>query len=323
MDMPLKPLYVIHGEEDLLRIEALDELRLAAKQQGYLNRESYTVDQYFDWQALLSEVSMVGLFADLKLLEIHIPSGKPGKVGAEALQKLAENLPSDTCIIIALPKLEKAQLQAKWFSSLAQKAHVIEAKPIAANALPNWISQRMQQHQLTIEADALALFVERVEGNLFAAKQEIEKLALLYPARHEISLDNVKQAIANLARFDVFQLAAAWLSGDIQRCYKLIDGLENDHDEPILIIWAIAEDIRTLMRLTAAMKQGKTIQSVRNELRLWGEKQTLMPHAVKRISPARQIEALQICAKIDRQIKGAEQGNAWESLRQLITLLAT
>lgn len=320
---PIKSLYIIHGEEDLLRIEALDQLRNAAKQQGYLNRETYTVDSHFDWQSLLSEVNCAGLFADLKLLEIHIPNGKPGKNGSEALQQLAEKLPEDTCTVVIFPKLEKAQLQSKWFNHLAKNGQIIEAKAITVAQLPDWIKQRLQQHQLNIETDALALFSERVEGNLLAAKQEIDKLALLHPKGHTVNLEDAKQAIANVARFDVFQLAAAWMSGDLPRCQRLLDGLANDNDEPVLLIWALAEDIRTMIRLTAALNQGKNVAQVRNELRLWGEKQTLMPIAANRISPVRQIKALQTCAQIDRQIKGAEIGNAWDTLRQLIKELTT
>ena len=178
-DLPLKPLYVIHGEEDLLRVEALDVLRQAARQQGYLNREVYSADSAsFDWQELLHAAGSMGLFADLKLLEIHIPGGKPGKAGGDALQELAGRLPEDTAVVLMLPKLERAQMQAKWFAVLAKHGVVLEAKAVSGAALPQWIQGRLKQAGLEIEADALSLFAERVEGNLLAAKQEIDKLAL-------------------------------------------------------------------------------------------------------------------------------------------------
>ena len=178
----LQPLYVIHGEEDLLRVEALDKLRAAAKQQGYLNREVYTADNAFDWNEMLASANSMGLFADLKLMEIHIPNGKPGKNGGEALLSLAENLPDDTVTVVMLPKLEKAQTQAKWFAAMARQGVVLEAKAVSGNALPAWIKGRLKNAGLDIEADALTLFAERVEGNLLAAKQEIDKLALLHPS---------------------------------------------------------------------------------------------------------------------------------------------
>ena len=167
-DLPLKPLYVIHGEEDLLRVEALDVLRQAARQQGYLNREVYSADSAsFDWQELLHAAGSMGLFADLKLLEIHIPGGKPGKAGGDALQELAGRLPEDTAVVLMLPKLERAQMQAKWFAALAKHGVVLEAKAVSGAALPQWIQGRLKQAGLEIEADALSLFAERVEGNLW------------------------------------------------------------------------------------------------------------------------------------------------------------
>ncbi|HRM21839.1 MAG TPA: DNA polymerase III subunit delta [Neisseria sp.] len=322
-DLPLKPLYVIHGEEDLLRVEALDVLRQAARQQGYLNREVYSADSAsFDWQELLHAAGSMGLFADLKLLEIHIPSGKPGKAGGDALQELAGRLPEDTAVVLMLPKLERAQMQAKWFAALAKHGVVLEAKAVSGAALPQWIQGRLKQAGLEIEADALSLFAERVEGNLLAAKQEIDKLALLHPRGHLLNVADAEAAVANVARFDVFQLAGAWMSGDAARTARLLEGLEADGEEPVMLLWALAEDIRILIRLTAALKQGQSVQSVRNSLRLWGDKQTLAPMAVRRISIARLLAALQDCAKIDCMIKGAEVGNAWAEFKHLTLELA-
>lgn len=322
-DLPLKPLYVIHGEEDLLRVEALDVLRQAARQQGYLNREVYSADSAsFDWQELLHAAGSMGLFADLKLLEIHIPSGKPGKAGGDALQELAGRLPEDTAVVLMLPKLERAQMQAKWFAVLAKHGVVLEAKAVSGAALPQWIQGRLKQAGLEIEADALSLFAERVEGNLLAAKQEIDKLALLHPRGHLLNVADAEAAVANVARFDVFQLAGAWMSGDAARTARLLEGLEADGEEPVMLLWALAEDIRILIRLTAALKQGQSVQSVRNSLRLWGDKQTLAPMAVRRISIARLLAALQDCAKIDCMIKGAEVGNAWAEFKHLTLELA-
>ncbi|MDK4575711.1 DNA polymerase III subunit delta [Kingella kingae] len=323
LQRPLSPLYLIHGEEELLRLEAVDATRAAAKQQQYLNREVYTVDSAnFDWQPLLAEANSVSLFASQKLLEIHIPNGKVGKQGGDALQQLAQQLPADTVMLLVLPKLDKTQTQSKWFTALAKNGMVLEAKPIVGNALPAWIRERLAAQGLDIDADALQLFTERVEGNLLAAKQEIEKLGLLYAQGHVLSLDDVQAAIANVARFDVFDLSSAWLGGDTKRVVRLLEGLEAEGDEPVLALWSVAEDIRTVIRLSAALKQGKTAQQVRNELRLWGDKQTLMPKAAARLSVAQLINSLQECAKIDRQIKGAESGDAWASFRHLVMTLA-
>lgn len=322
LNTPLQPLYVLHGEEDLLRVEALDALRAAARRQGYLNRESHTADGAgFDWNELLASAGSGGLFADLKLLEIHVPGGTVGKQGGEALQLLAEKLPEDTVTLLVFPKLEKAQIQSKWFAALAKHGTVLEAKAVTGMALPAWIRARLKQSELDIDNDALALFAERVEGNLLAAKQEIDKLALLHPPGHLLSMADAERAVADVARFDVFQLAAAWMSGDVRRTVHLLDGLQAEGDEPVLLVWALAEDVRTLIRLSAALKQGKAPQSVRNELRLWGDKFQLAPAAAKRISALRLLAALQECARIDRLIKGAEEGDAWGAFKALAVSL--
>lgn len=318
---PLSAAYLIHGEEELLRIEVLDAIRSAARSQQYNEREVINIETGFDWASLLSSVHSVGLFADKKLLEIHIPSGKPGKEGAAVLQQLAEQLPENTCLLLILPKLERLQTQSKWFSSWAKNAQIFEAKSINQNALPQWIKNRLAAQNLNIDNDALALFAEKVEGNLLAAKQEIDKLALIHPAGHTITLDDAQTAVANVARFDIFQLSAAWMSGNSERILRLLEGLASEGNEPVLLLWVISEDIRTLIRLLAALKQGKSISEMRQSLRLWGEKQTLAPQAAKRIGIRRLLKALQICAYIDRQIKGAEEGNAWAEIKHLFLSL--
>lgn len=322
LSRPLQPLYVVHGEEELLRIEAVDALRSAAVAQGYTNREVHVVEADFDWSAFMLTSASMGLFADLKLIELHIPTGKPGKVGGEMLVRFANGLPEDTVCVVVLPKLDKSQLQAKWFVALADAGAVWEAKAVDEHALPAWIEARLRHFDLTIEADALALFANRVEGNLLAAKQEIDKLTLLYEAGHRLTLEQAEAAVADVARFDAFQLAQAWMMGDVPRVIRLLDGLQADGDAPVLLLWAVAEDLRMLIRLTAALRQGQSITQVRNNLRLWGKKQDWAQQAQARIRPERLIEALQECAAIDRMIKGVQQGDAWEKMRILLLQLA-
>lgn len=319
---PLATAYLIHGEEDLLRLEAIDNIRIAAREQHYDERETVVVETGFDWSSLLASIQSVGLFADKKLLEIHIPSGKPGKEGAAVLQHLAEQLPENTCLLLILPKLERLQIQSKWFSSWAKVARVLEAKAVSQTALPQWIRSRLADVKLAIDNDALELFAEKVEGNLLAARQEIDKLALIHSAGHVVTLTEAQTAVANVARFDVFQLSTAWMSGDSVRMLRLLDGLAAEGNEPVLLLWVISEDIRTLLRLLAALKQGKAISELRHSLRLWGDRQTLAPQAARRIGVKRLLSALQICAQIDRQIKGVEDGDAWTEIKHLFLSLA-
>lgn len=322
LSKPLSSLYLIYGDEDLLRFEALDALRQAANAQQFSMREAFYVDNKTDWSEILSAVESQGLFSDKKLLEIHIPTGKPGITGGNALIDLVAKLNDDTTVVIFLPKMDKTQTKSKWFATLAKAAQVFEAKAVLANDLPHWIKNRLSQYDLNIEEDALLLFAERVEGNLMAAKQEIEKLALLHDKGATVSLADAQNAVANVARFDVFQLSNAWLSGDVARVVRLIDALQAEGEEPILLLWSVSEDIRTLLRLHAALRQGQSIMQVRNPLRLWGDKQTLAPQALKRIGVRRLLAALQSCALADQQIKGVASGKAWETVRSLLVELA-
>lgn len=319
---PLHSLYVIHGEEDLLRLEALDGLLAAAKSQGYA-RERYVVENATDWLDVSASLNSMGLFADLKFVEIHIPNGKPSKDGIEILLQLAEHPPQDTVVVIMLPKLERAQQQSKWFTALSKNGTISEAKAVTATMLPEWIRRRLAHYELAVQDEALALFAERVEGNLLAAKQEIDKLALLHPQGTQLQVADMQAAVSNVARFDPFQLSAAWMSGDTVRTLRLMEGLEADEAEPVLILWALCEDVRTLIRLHAAFKQGRSISEVRNSLRLWGEKQYLAPQAVQRIPVPNLLNALQECARIDCLIKGAEEGDVWPALQKLVLDLST
>ena len=259
---PLKAAYLIHGEEELLRIEAADAVRSAARSQNFSEREVIVIEAGFDWSSLLAATQSVGLFTEKKLLEIHSPSGKPGKEGSSALQQLAENPPEDICLLLLLPKMERLQTQSKWFQTWLKAAIILEAKAVNQSALPQWIKNRLQARKLDIDNEALALFVEKVEGNLLAAQQEIDKLALIHPQGHIVNLSEAQAAVANVARFDVYQLSSSWMMQDTTRLLRLLDSLVAEGSEPVLLLWVVSEDIRTLLRLLAAFKQGKTVNDI-------------------------------------------------------------
>lgn len=318
----LAPVYVIHGEEALLALEAADAIRAAARNAGYLEREVLTVEGgHFDWSQLRDAMSSVSLFASLKLLEIRIPGGKPGTEGSEALQSLAAQPPQDTITLITLPRLDKTQQKAKWFAALEKTATVVEARPVSRHDLPGWIARRLKRQSQTLDAQAAEFFADRVEGNLMAARQEVDKLALLYPAG-ELTLAQIREAVANVARFDVFHLSEGWMSGDTARAMRMLDGLEAEGEAPVLVLWSFTEDVRMLIKLGRGLQEGRQVRDMANELRLWGDKQRLAAPAVKRIGARRLNAALAECARIDRQIKGVEPGDPWHSLRRLTSELA-
>jgi DNA polymerase III subunit delta len=317
----LVPLYLIHGEEALLALEAADLIREAARKQGYTEREVLTVESGFDWSQLTDAMTSVSLFASQKILEVRVPGGKPGTEGAEALTRLAAHPPEDTVVLVILPKLERQQQQSKWFQALEKAGTVLHASAVDRAALPGWIGRRLQAQGQTPSPEALAFFSDRVEGNLLAARQEIDKLGLLYP-HGELSLDMLREAVANVARFDVFHLSESWLAGNGARAARMLEGLEAEGEAPVLVLWSFTEDIRMLLRLRQGLKDGRNPRDMARELRLWGSKQKLAEPALRRIGPRKLMNALETCSRIDRQIKGVEQGEPWRTLHVLAGFLS-
>lgn len=317
----MKALNIIYGEEELFRFEALDELRQQAVSAGYHEREIIVIEAQADWNNIPEVLENASLFASTRLIEIHIPNGKPGNKGAEIIQWMINKLNNEfegQIIIFFLPKLDKQQQNSRWFKALQSAGHTIHAKKLEINHLPAWIKQRLGQKNLTIDKEALYFFAEKVEGNLLAAQQEIDKLALLYPAGTVLGFAQIKSMIADIARFDIFSLAQAWMQGDHKRVIRLCDGLEASGTEAVQLLGLISEDIRTLIRLSGALRQGQHISALKNRLRLWGSKQQAAQQAINRIRTPRLIKALQECASIDRIIKGVEKGDVWYGFKKLL-----
>ncbi len=312
----LEPLYVIHGEALLLAIEAADAVRTAARAAGYTERETFIAEPGFKWPALRNSAQSMSLFSDKKVIDLRIPSGKPGTEGAQALQDHCADLPPDTLTLITLPKLDGTTLKSKWFTALATHGTVVSANDVALAALPQWIAGRLQRQGQSTDADTLTFLAQRVEGNLLAAWQEIQKLALLYPAG-PLSFDQVKDAVMDVARYDVFKLSEAMLSGDAARFARILDGLRAEGTATVLILWAMAEDIRALAKVARSLQQTGNVSSALREARVWGVRQKLVERAVRRISPAFAERALRQAAQIDRLVKGLRQGDVWDELLHL------
>ncbi|QZA78297.1 DNA polymerase III subunit delta [Deefgea tanakiae] len=318
----LAPLYMIHGDESLLCLEAVQTLRDTARQQGYSEREVLTVENaaHFQWGQLTAGQSL-SLFAEQRILELRIPNGKPGIEGGKALEAFAQNLPSDTLSIITLPKLDKTALNSKWMTALTKAGEVIEAKQIDRQALPQWINARLAKQHQSLSQDAMEWLVDRVEGNLLAALQEIQKLALLHPAG-QLSLADLEAAVANVARYDVFQLGEAVLIGDAERLAHMLAGLQAEGESPVLVLWALTEETRNLYRFAQGRaRQIPTAQLIK-ELRLWGNKQRLIEPAVERVNRRILTQALQKAAIIDGLIKGIGTGDVWQELSTMAVSLS-
>ena len=310
------PLYVIHGEALLLAIEAADAIRAAARTAGYSEREVLIAEPGFKWTELRNSAQSLSLFSTHKLVDLRIPSGKPGVEGAQVLQDYCQKLNADTVTLVSLPRLDKAALGSKWFTALSAQGVVIATEEITLNALPAWIASRLKRQNQSADADTLVFLAERVEGNLLAAYQEIQKLALLFPAG-PLSFEQVKDSVMDVARYDVFKLSEAMLAGDVARYAHILDGLRAEGTATVLILWALAEDIRTLSKVLRAMRHNGNLASALRDARVWGARQKLVERAVRRFSPGIAERALRQAAHVDKVVKGLRRGNVWDELLQL------
>lgn len=326
----LKPLYVVHGDEPLLAQETADAVRAAARAAGYTERKVFTVSgAHFDWSGLLGSSQAMSLFADRQLIEIRIPGGKPGKEGSEALQRYCQTLSDDVLTLIHLPRLDGQQLKSSWFTTLDGAGVTLRVEPVERRELPMWIARRLSaQGQQVAAGDegqrTLAFFADRVEGNLLAAHQELQKLGLLYPAG-PLSYEQVEAAVLNVARYDVFKLGEAVLAGQVARALRMLDGLRAEGEAPVLVHWTLAEDIRAIKRVQDAMADGKPLPMALREQRVWGVKERLFERVLPALSTtdvALLVEGASVCDGIVKGLKHPDwPTDAWEALRRLALML--
>jgi len=312
----LKPLYVVFGEELLLALEAADRVRATALKQGYSERRVFFVESGFDWGEVAMAGNSLSLFASRRVLDLRIPSGKPGKDGSEALQRLAGSLPEDTVVLITLPGLDRQQLTSKWFESLEHAGVAVHAAAVKREQLGQWLSGRLAQQDQQAGAETLEFLASRVEGNLMAAYQEVQKLALLFPPG-ALPFEEVKDAVLDVARYDVFEIGVTLLKGERAHFVRMLDGLRGEGAALPLILWAIAEEARAMARVKTAMDSGQPLAQTLREARVWGPRQELMPRALQRLTTIQLISALRRAAEVDRMIKGLADGDAWDALLQL------
>jgi len=324
----LKSLYTVHGDEPLLVQEALDTLRAFARTQGFTERSSHTVaGAHFDWSEVLAAGGSLSLFADKQIIELRIPSGKPGKEGGAALQLLAEQARGNesTLTLVMLPRLDKLGKGSAWFGALESFGITLAVEPVERNALPAWIAQRLAvQGQRVASGEAgqhsLQFFADRVEGNLLAAHQEIQKLALLYPPG-ELTFDQIESAVLNVARYDVFKLSDAVLAGQIIRVQRMLDGLQAEGEAAVLVHYTLAEDIRALKRVKDAMNRGSPLPMALREQRVWGTRERLFERVLPRLGDAALASLLRAAHQVDGVVKGLKSPDwptePWAALQQL------
>lgn len=330
----LKSLYTLHGDEPLLIQEALDTIRAAARAQGFTERTSHTVSgAHFDWSEVLAAGGSLSLFADKQIVELRVPSGKPGKEGSVAIQHLAEQSRDNdsTLTLIMLPRLDKATKTGAWFGALDSFGVTLQVEPVERPALPSWIAQRLSAQGQRVAAGeegqrTLQFFADRVEGNLLAAHQEIQKLALLYPAG-ELDFAQIESAVLNVARYDVFKLSEAVLAGQPARVQRMLDGLQAEGEAEVLVHYALSEDIRALKRVKDAMAHGRPLPMALREQRVWGAKERLFERVLPRLSEPALAQLLQAAHVVDGIVKGLKQpdwpADNWQALQRLAMMLCT
>ena len=294
--------YVVSGDEALLSLEAQDAIRAAARAQGYDERQVLHADARMDWSILEQAATGLSLFAARRLLEIRLPSGKPGKAGAAALQVHARRDDEATLTIISLPRLDRAARAAEWAGALQEAAVWVEVAPIARERLPDWIAARLARQGQSAAAPALELLADQVEGNLLAAHQEIAKLQLLY-GDGALDLEQIRAAIFDVARFDGVLLPAAMLGGDRARILRTLNGLRAEGEPLPLLLWMVSEELRNLLRLRQALDAGRPFATAMRGLRL-GAPAALVERALGRCTAGQLAALLSRCAQIDRLIKG-------------------
>ena len=321
LERGLQSIYAIYGEEPLLVIEAADAIRAAARRQGFDEREVLTAITGFNWNELTQSAGNLSLFGGRKLIDLRIPTGKPGREGSAALQDYARRATPDTLLLVTLPGLDWSEEKAAWLKALGEAGVLIKLTPPGLAELPAWIAARLGRQKQKATSDGLRFIAERVEGNLLAAHQEILKLGLLYP-ESELSLRQIQDAVLNVARYDLDGLREALLLGDVARLTRTLDGLRQEGEAPPLVLWAMTEEVRALAQAKQAQQQGLPVDMLLKELRIWGERQAPFRKAVTRINAEQTRKALSEAASIDRLIKGIGSGDVWESFLRLGSLLA-
>ena len=312
----LAPLYIVYGDEPLLALEAADRIRARAREEGHVEREVLTAEQHFDWSQLRVSGHSQSLFATRRILELRIPSGKPGNDGSQALQEFAADLPPDTVTLIALPAIDWRAQKGAWFGALDAAGVMVEAAQVKRDKLPAWLAVRLKAQEQSADRETLEFIADKVEGNLLAAYQEVQKLALLFPPG-ALSFDQIKECVLDVARFDVFDLGGIVLSGDALHLARVLDGLQGEGAAPPLILWSITEEIRAVGRVLAGLSSGRPLQQAMRDARIWGPRQQIVERNVGRYTATQVEAALVHAARIDRMIKGLARGDVWDELLQL------
>jgi DNA polymerase-3 subunit delta len=318
----LAPIYVVSGDEPLQINETADTIRSSARAQDFSGRDILDATAKFDWNELTAEANSLSLFAEKRIIDLRLPSGKPGREGGKALSEYAERPPEDTILLLTLPKLDKSQISSKWLKALESKGVFIQIWPIEGNRLQPWIEQRMRTAGLIPGPQVAHLLAERIEGNLLAAAQEIDKLQLLF-GTGVINLEQLQESVADSARYDIYGLVDSALEGGIARSIRMLNGLRAEGTAAPIILWALTREIRLLCTLAQQVEQGRSPQQVVATAReVWDKRKPLVSQGLQRLNRREWKKLLQLCSLTDRAIKGQSPQDPWLQLQRICTRMA-
>lgn len=312
----LAPAYLIAGDEPLLIQESSDAVRRAARAAGFGDREVHAVERGFDWAALEDSLASLSLFSERRLVELRLSTLKAVEPGAEVLQRILERPPEDVVLLATAPRLDRRRMP-KWAAAFAAAGEVVEARPVKLGELPRWVEARMRRIGLVPDREAVRLLVERCEGNLLAARQEIEKLRLLN-GEGRVDGPAVRGAVSDSARYDVFNLADAATAGDLSRALRVLSGLRAEGVEPVIVLWALAREIRAAAQVRWMVDHGAGLQAAMGKAGVWSNRTSLVGRAVSRHDGRSLRSLVRGAARADRVAKGSEKGNAWQALGDLV-----
>ncbi|QWF69736.1 DNA polymerase III subunit delta [Methylomonas paludis] len=315
----LLPVYLISGDEPLQVGEAADDIRKAARQAGYGNREVLAIDDTNHWQELLTEADSLSIFADKKLIDLRLPSAKPGLEGSKTLVSYCRNLPEHTILLITMGKLESTALKAQWYQAIDAVGGTVRVWPLQGQDLLNWLQRRAERRGMHFETEALRILAGRIEGNLLAAAQEIEKLYIQH-GEQRITKAIIEADVADSARFDVFKLSDALLAGSLNRVTKILHGLQAEAVAAPVVLWALSREARLLLNLHTELKSSAHPETVFKKLQVWDMRKSAVQAALARLKMADVQYILQNCTLADQQIKGQLAGDSWEKLFEICVL---
>ncbi|WP_024851751.1 DNA polymerase III subunit delta [Hydrogenovibrio kuenenii] len=319
------PLVLIYGEEPLYVRLALDALREGLKAQGFMQRDRYDVETQFNWQDLQMDTQAMSLFADKRVIELDMPKGTPGKDGGEFIRDWLNQQQSlmvsgaelETVVVITCEKLDSRQTKSKWYQAIEAQGLVVQSKPIEGNALIQWCQKRAGEIGLQLDNEAAAELAQRVEGNLLAADQELEKLGLLFPQGSLLTVEQIAQSVADQAHYQLFALSTAMLLGKTQYALQILHRLRQEGLEAPIVLWLLSKELRQLIAISQK-QQTTNLAQVFKQLRIWSSKQNEFNAALRRHDLNYWQSLLGLAMQIDFQIKGLNQGDEWVGLSELV-----